>query len=463
MRRNFRLPALSLAAIAAALAAALPHPALAGQFVIEHVTLIDGTGSAPRPDMTVTVDGDTITGVTPSAAAAANLPGVRIDARGKYLMPGLMDIHIHLRSRLSGSILDKGGKPDLTVAREALASFVYDGVTTVFDAGNSADVILPLRDEERAGKLASPRIFATGNLVTYPGSHGDAVAVRVSDFEKDRALIDAHIAEQKPDLVKFTYDEEGWGARPMITLMPLDELQKLTQYYNQHGIRTTVHISNEKRAEEAMSVGIDTLAHPVIQGPVSDDFVRLMGAKKTPFATTLTIGENYSRLVEHPEYLDQADYAASFSAKERAYLKSTTRAEYQARTWTWWMKLMTPICMENIRKVVAGGGVAALGTDQSSGPAVHREMELLVKAGIPTAQVIRIATLNGAIFLGKQDRLGSVEPGKLADLLLLDADPLADIDNARRIAWVMKGGTIIDESKLALAGGPQPKRYSGPQ
>lgn len=459
MRRSYRLSALSLTA----LAASLPLPALAGQYVIEHVTLIDGTGGAARPDMTVTVDGDRITGVTASVAIPANVPGVRIDGRGKYLMPGLMDIHIHLRSKASGSILDKSDKPDMTIARQALASYIYDGVTTVFDAGNKAEVILPLRDEERAGKISSPRIFATGNLVTYPGSHGDAVAVRVSDFEKDKALIDAHIAQQKPDMVKFTYDEEGWGARPMITLMPALQLQKLAQYYNQHGIRTTVHVSNERRSEEALAVGIDTLAHPVIQGPVSNDFVRLMGAKKTPFATTLTIGENYARLAEHPEYLDRSDYVASLSGAEREYLKTTTRAEYQARSWTWWMKLMTPICMENIRKVVAGGGVAALGTDQSSGPAVHRELELLVQSGLSTAQVIRIATLNAATFLGKEEELGSVMPGKLADLLLLDADPLADIDNARRIAWVMKGGAIVDESRLTLAGGPQAKRYAGPR
>lgn len=458
MRRSFRAPALSLAALAAAIA---PLPAAAGQYVIEHVTLIDGTGGAARPDMTVAVDGDRITAVTPSAAAPASLPGVRIDARGKFLMPGLMDIHIHLRSKLSGSILDKAARPDIAVARQSLASYLFDGVTTVYDAGNRTDVILPLRDEERAGKVLSPRIFATGNLVTYPGSHGDAVAVRVADFEKDKDAIDRHIAEQKPDLVKFTYDEEGWGSRPMITLLPLDRLQKLTQYYNQHGIRTTVHVSNERRAEEALSVGVDTLAHPVIQGPVSDDFVRLMGAKKTPFATTLTIGDNYARLAEHPEYLDQSDYAASLSAAERDYLKTTTRAEFQARSWTWWMKLMTPIALENVRKVVAAGGVAALGTDQSNGPAVHREMELLVQAGIPTSEVIRIATLNSAVFLGKADDMGSVVPGKLADLVLLDADPLANIANARAIAWVMKGGAIVDESRLPMAGGPQARRYKG--
>jgi len=140
-------------------------------------------------------------------------------------------------------------------------------------------------------------------------------------------------------------------------------------------------------------------------------------------------------------------------------MRTKTRAAWQARPWTWWMKLMTPICEENVRKVVAAGGVAALGTDQSSGPAAHREMELLVEAGLTPAQVIKIATHNGAVFLGKADDMGSVEEGKLADLVLLTADTLKDIDNTRAIALVMKNGQIIDESTLPLAGGPVKRRY----
>jgi hypothetical protein len=217
----------------------------------------------------------------------------------------------------------------------ALASFLYAGVTPVFDAGNRAEHILPLRAEERAGKILSPRIFATGNLVTYPGSHGDMIAVRISDFEKDKALLDKHINEQQPDMLKLTLEEEDWGSRPMIPLMPVDLLEKITRYYNQHAIRTTVHVSSELRSLEAIYAGVDTLAHPVIQGPVSDSFMKLMGAKKIPFASTLTIGENYSRLAEHPEYLDQPLYVASISAAEREQLKSRTRAEWQARPWTW--------------------------------------------------------------------------------------------------------------------------------
>ncbi|HZZ33250.1 MAG TPA: amidohydrolase family protein, partial [Phenylobacterium sp.] len=364
-----RAALLAACAVAVALA---PLSARAEAWAIEHVTLIDGTGHAPQPDMTVTVDGERIISVAASAVTPAP-KGRRIDGRGKYLMPGLMDVHIHLHG-------GAGPQPDLAstkaAATQALASYLYSGVTTVYDAGNQADVILPLRADERAGKILSPRIFATGNLITYPGSHGTNMAVNVQDFEKDKDKLDKHIAEQQPDVVKLTLEEEGWGARPMITLMPEQLLRDVIRYYNLHGIRTTIHVSSELRAEEAIFAGTDSLAHPVIQGPVSDSFVKLMGAKKIPFASTLTIGENYSRLAEHPEFLDQPLYAATFSPADRQTLKTKVRAQYQARMWTAWMKLMTPVAEENVRKVHDAGGVVAMGTDQSSGPASQRELEL---------------------------------------------------------------------------------------
>jgi imidazolonepropionase-like amidohydrolase len=433
----------------------------ADDWVIDHVTLIDGVHAA-QPDMTVAVAGELISAVGPTAVSRG-LKGRHIDGSGKYLIPGLMDVHIHLRGGfdVGGRVDAELGPPNREEGLAALASYLYSGVTTVFDAGNRAEHILPLRADERAGKILSPRIFATGNLVTYPGSHGDRIAVRISDFEKDKALLDKHIAEQQPDILKLTLEEEGWGSRPMIPLLPVELLEKITRYYNQHGIRTTVHVSSELRSLEAIYAGADTLAHPVIQAPVSDSFVKLMGAKKVPFASTLAIGENYSRLAEHPEYLDQPLYAASLTAAEREQLKTKTRAEWQARPWTWWMKIMTPIAEENVRKIHAGGGVVACGTDQSSGPATQRELELLVASGISPLDTLRIATYNSAAFLGKADQLGSVDKGKLADLVLLGKDPTIDINNAKSIVFVMKGGKLIDESQLPLAGGKQKRRFSG--
>ena len=111
---------------------------------------------------------------------------------------------------------------------------------------------------------------------------------------------------------------------------------------------------------------------------------------------------------------------------------------------------MTPIAQENLRQIHEAGGVLVLGTDQTTGPAAHRELELLVASGIPELDVIRIATLNGAAFLGRDSDLGSVEQGKLADLVLLNADPIADINNCKDIDMVIKNGQIVDRDALNL-------------
>jgi imidazolonepropionase-like amidohydrolase len=433
----------------AALVAAMP--ALAEDYVIDNVTLVDGTGQPNQPKMSIGVERGRITFVT-ATAVAPKVSGRHIDATGRYLMPGLLDVHIHLRgARGSGGVNREEGL-------QALSSYLYAGVTTVYDAGNNAPYILGLRADEIAGKIQSPRILATGNIVTYPGSHGSQMAIPVDSWPQAKPALDKYFAEQKPDVMKLTLDEHGWGSRPKITLLPIDLMQEVILYANQHGIRTTAHTSSELRATEAIFAGVDSLAHPVIQGPISEEFAKLMAAKQTPMATTMTIGEGYSRLVEHPEYLDQPLYQASYSKAQLDELRGKTASEWKARSWTWWMKLMTPICQENMRQIHAAGGVIAVATDQSIGPAVHREMELLQSAGVPAKEIVTIATLNGAKHLGRTKDLGTVEPGKIADLLLLTADPTVDVNNMKRIEFVMKAGQLVDEDKLMLAGGQRPLR-----
>lgn len=433
-------------------------PALAETIVIENVTLIDGSGAEPQPAMTVVVEDGRFAQVVPSAAAG-DLKGRRIDGTGKFLIPGLMDMHVHLKG---GTRVSKEGLREVAIDRKqgeaALASYLHSGVTAIYDAGNNPDYIYALRADERAGKIQSPRIFATGGVVTYPGSHGTGPGYApIDSWPEAKPLLDKHIA-LKPDIVKFTLEERGWGARPTIPLLPVDLLQRAVEYYNDRGIRTTVHTSGETRAREAIFAGVDTLAHPVIQGPITKEFADLMGAKKIPMTTTLAIGENYSRLAEHPEYLDQPLYRAALDAKEIERLKTEQRAQWQKDRWTWWMKLMTPVAQDNLRQIHEAGGVLVLGTDQTIGPAVHREMELLADAGIPPLEIITMATKNGAIFLGREHDLGTITPGKLADAVLLNADPTADINNAKNIHLVMKDGRIIEEGKLPLAGKAEKRR-----
>ncbi len=423
--------------------------AAADTLLIENVTLIDGTGRPPVAGASVLIDGDRIKRISrnPIETSARTR---RIDGTGQYLIPGLMDMHIHLQGGVTVTPEGLKIKFDRAKGVRALHSYLYAGVTSIYDAGNVSDYIMTLREEERSGKLVSPRIFATGAIVTYPGSHGSGdFSTLVDSWPEAIPQLDAHIARQ-PDLLKLTYEERGWGARPMIPILPVDLMQRIIGYYNDRGIRTTVHTSSEYRARQAIFAGVDTLAHPIIQGPVSDDFARLMGAKKIPMVSTLTIGENYSRLAEHPEYLDEPLYQATLTREEIDVLKTEKRKEYQERKWTWWMKIMTTIAQDNVRKIDEAGGVIVAGTDQSSGPALHRELELMADAGISPSDIIRIATLNGAIFLGKERELGSIEEGKIADMVLLEADPTADINNAKKIVQVIKGGQLINRSKLKL-------------
>ena len=112
---------------------------------------------------------------------------------------------------------------------------------------------------------------------------------------------------------------------------------------------------------------------------------------------------------------------------------------------------MTPVCQDNVRRInAAGRDIVALGTDRSSGADVHRELELLVAGGISPADAIVIATRNAARFLAILDEVGTIETGKAADLVLLDADPTVDINNAKRIAMVIRNGSVVDRTKLDL-------------
>ena len=420
------------------------------ELLISNVTLIDGTGRPAISGASVLVENDRISRISREPLSAGN-DVTLIDGTGKYLIPGLMDVHIHLRGGVE--VTKDGlttGSEDYAEGIQALHGYLYSGVTSVYDAGNLPDYIFGLRAMERSGEIKAPRIYAAGGILTYPGSHGSGPGAYLVDAWPDAIpVIDAHI-ERRPDMVKMTLEERGWGARPMITLLPVDLMKELTEYYNDHGIRATVHVSSELRARQAIYAGVDALAHPVIQGPVSDQFVQLLAAKKIPVATTLTIGENYSRLAEHPEFLDQPLYRAVLDADEIEDLQTAGSAKWQKETWTWWMKLMTPVAQENIRKIHAAGGVFALGSDQSSGPAVHREMELLVDAGISPTDVIKIATLNAARYLGVADQLGSIEEGKIADLVLLNGNPLDDINAAKQIDSVIKAGEVVAREELEL-------------
>jgi len=436
-KRCFCLAILLVAAFAMTSAQGVNVVAIRG------VTLIDGTGHTPVPGVTVVIVGNRIrdVGTTVQAPAGARV----IDGTGKFLIPGLIDAHIHLRGGRGGN------RPAAEPEREgmrALHGYLYSGVTTVFDAGNQPEFIMGLRTKEQSGAIVSPRIFATGGTVASPNGHGRPYNIEA--WPGDRKLLDEHLAT-KPDLAKIGQDEHGWGTRPLINQLPEDLLEKIIRYYHSKGVRVIIHTSNEHNSIEAIYAGADTMAHPIIQAPISEEYLKMIGVKRVPTVSTLTIGENYSRLADHPEFVDEPLYQETLEVEERQRLKTEESAKQKENRWAAWMKVMTPVAQHNMKRLnEAGRDIVAAGTDQSSGPALHRELELLAGGGISPADVIVIATRNAARALGKLEELGTIEAGKLADLVLLKADPTKDINNAKLVDTVIKNGQIIDRSKLDL-------------
>lgn len=386
-----------------------------------------------------------------------------VECDGRFLMPGLMDMHVHLRAEShrgpsSAEPVPARSEPTDDAERIAgiisrLHSYLYCGVTSLYDAGNDEEVIFSLRAEERSGAIISPRIFCAGAFVTCSGGHGSQFgsAVLIDDLPGDAQRLRAHLARD-PDLVKITYDEHNWGVRPLIPILDIEVLAGIIALAHESRLRVTVHVSNELRAREAIACGADSLAHPVIQSPATAEFLWLLATRGTPVVSTLAIGDRYVRLADDPSYLDEALYGACLSSTERQRLQTEEHELQRENRWADWMRVMTPVAQENLRCLVEAGGVVAAGTDLSLGPELRRELQLLQAAGLSPFAVLACATAGGAAFLGRGHQLGSIAPARLADLILVDDDPTEDVSHLDTVSLVMKDGQVIDRGALDLPG-----------
>jgi len=439
--------------------------------LLRDVTVVDLESRRTLPGRSVQVDGGRITRVFDHVAdraepdrtnrstdrvAGADAVEEILDCGGRYLLPGLTDAHVHLRAvphvgpHSDASIQPERSAPAIEDLVPVLHGYLFCGVTSLFDAGNFS-TLWRLRDEERAGRVLSPRIYCAGPFVTCTDGHGSELAehVPVDALPEDEPRLRSHL-RHRPDLVKITYDEHNWGIRPLIPILSPEVLRGIVGIVHREGLRTTVHVSNELRAREAVDAGADALAHPVIQSPVTDAFVDRLAVEQVPVVSTLAIGERYVRLADDPGFVDTELYVRCVAPAERERLKTIEHEAQRANRWADWMRVMTPVAQENLRRLVEAGGVVAAGSDLSLGADLIRELELLQAAGIDPWEVLTCATSGAARFLGAED-MGAVAPGKVADLILADEDPTTDVSRLARISMVMKGGQVIDRSTLHLA------------
>jgi imidazolonepropionase-like amidohydrolase len=408
--------------------------------LFKNFTVIDGTGQPPIQNASVLVVGDRITMVAPGEIKAPRGATV-VDGKGKFLMPGIINSHLHLPGGRSGTGFNRQLVMNYDEGVDAMHGLLYAGVTAVYDSGNFDQFIFRVRDDERAGKIQGPRLFTTGRLLTHPkGYQCCAGGIQVTDFEGTKKELDEMLAK-KPDLIKFTREDRGMGAKSEdLPLIPLDVTARLIAYVHDQGFRTTIHVADEKLAREAIGAGIDALAHPVYLAVTDASFARTLAAKRIPVSTTMGRTDVKMSVFDEPLFVE------SMSEEERK-ANQTSPAYGDSPNGRFRASLAAGVS-KNMKILYDNGVIMAMGTDRSMGAFVHREMEMLNEAGIPPIDVLKMATLNAAIYVGQEKDLGSIERGKLADILILNGDPSADIHNTTKIDAIYKGGKKVDRKSL---------------
>jgi imidazolonepropionase-like amidohydrolase len=435
---------LSLAATALCMAFAATLPATADDILIENVTLIDGTGAQPLPGASVLVSGDRITLVSPSEIRKPSGAKV-IDGKGKFLIPGLIDTHIHTRGGTErGKFINDRG-----LAIPSLHTYLYSGVTSVGDHGNNPEFIFSLRDDERSGKIMSPRIFAVGNAISFPRpGAAEGAGVSIGSMNDVHTRIDAML-KYKPDLIKIVWDGNDSLRGDLIPQWP-EIFREIVHYTNRHGVAVTTHIGSSEEFLQVLDGGTDDLAHAPIGDRLPPETIASAAARRVPISTTAVVFANIARIADDTAWLDTQLFKDTLDAATLDMQKGSERERYRTSGMSERFKPLIENIKWNMAELHKAGAILALGSDRAFGPMSLQELEIYADSGIPLLDILTIATKNAAIYFGKESELGTVSRGKLADLVLLKADPTKDVKAYAQVDTVIKGGKIVDFKALDL-------------
>ena len=421
-------------------------------YAITGVRLIDGNGGEPVDDALIIIKGDTIQSVSRSGEAEIPTGAQVIAAAGKTIIPGLHDMHVHIlfASDPNFAPFYMPREPVGVEYQKHLYAYLYCGVTSVLDvaSGSGEDLIFSLRKQEQDHCLLSPRIFTAGAGITYP--KGFRSPSRVASNPQEAVQVIDDLAKRQPDMVKLFYENKFNGQKcptfDTATLKALiDESRKL-------GLKTTVHIFYPQLAKKLAPLQPDAFAHLPPGGRAVVASMIKNNIACTPTLMTQYVGGFYL----NPDIIDAdiigqcVDPRLISAYKDPALLKAIKKGR-------WIMRFMYYDHQRYfmLNRLFKAGNKIIMGSDAGGGAfifhglASHEEIGLYVEAGLTPLQAITIATRNGAEFLEKQDRQGTIEAGKLADLVILKADPLKDISNTKKIALVMKDGKIMDRGMLS--------------
>lgn len=396
--------------------------------------VIDGISAESLKDRTIVVDDGRITAIESGFRKPAS-GDTLIDIRKSTVMPGLMDMHVHLTSQQSRtSELERFKKdaPDVAIDGVLYAErTLMAGFTTVRDLGDSFRASIALRNAINAGKVAGPRIFAAGKSIATTGGHADptngwADYLGGSDVGPAQGVING--PEQAAEAVRQRYKEGSDlikitatggvlsiaknGLNPQFTE---EEIRAVVMTARDYGFKVAAHAHGAEGMKRAIRAGVDTIEHGTF---MDDEAMALMKERGTWYVPTIAAGRwVFER------------------SKEDGYLPALVRPK---------AALVGPQIQGTFAKAYKAGVKILFGTD--TGVSAHgdnaREFVLMVEAGMPPMEAIQSATSVTAKFLEIDDRLGSVTTGKIADLVAVPGDPLADISAMQRVHFVMKDGVV---------------------
>jgi imidazolonepropionase-like amidohydrolase len=443
-----------------ALAACQAPPA--SSYAIVGATLVDGTGAAPVEDAVVVVGDGRILCAGPRADCTVPGDAETIDAAGAWLTPGLIDAHVHFSQTGwydgrpdAADFRDQYPYPDVIADLEANPQRFFDaylcsGVTSVFDVGGypwSWSLRSRFQDDHSA-----PRIAAAGPLLStvdfWLNLPDQRQFIYMADDETVRSAVQSHAAFET-DAVKIWYI---MPPQPPDTARVQRLVRAAAEEATAQGLPLIVHATGLWEAKDAIRAGASLLVHSVWSEPVDDEFIALARESGVVYTPSNTVVEGYQHAARgtvdgslYPlECADERsrDLVASPPSADRVPASRLSPERDRAT------QRRIEIGQQNAKRLHDAGVAITVGTDAGNpgtlhGPSIYREMELLQEAGLAPMDVLVAATKIGARAMGREGELGTVEEGKFADLLLLDADPTQDIANARQIRWVMKGGVMV--------------------
>jgi imidazolonepropionase-like amidohydrolase len=426
---------------------------------------LDGA-AASAPDSTVIISGDRIQAVGPTATTRVPRGARLIDARGKWVIPGLIDSHVHFFQ--SGNLFTRPDAADFgpfvayaselqrNQARlpQTFRVWLASGVTSVADVGG------PLWNfEVRAAARASaaaPRVATTGPLISMVSRPqldlGDPPIIKAASPEEARAIV-ARELPRKPDYIKVWFIHQ-----PGDDLVAQEAIVRATaEAAHTAGLRLAVHATELVVAKSALRAGADYLVHSVFDEPVDDEFIALARERHILYCPTMFVVMGYRYALSGTWQPTEAEQRlADPQILAGLHLEQVPRDQLPERV----AKLASEhpvvsapaVAMQNLIKVWNAGITVVMGTDAGNigtvhGPSVFREMELMERAGLSPLQVLRSATVNGAATMGLSD-LGTIAPGKLADLVVLDTNPLTGVWNLSHASFVLKDGHVFTPKEL---------------